>query len=358
MIYVFFANNNMNSEYVKMVNELVEADEYRLAYEHYGTVFDDEVNIGNVEGSVVKGFLAVAPYVEVTYKDKDDEDDDLVIDKEYILVEKTLDLVFFDVPSTFSSNVKSLDDAKGGVKITFDTGETFFAPFYSKYFNKYDHYNNFNFLPVSIYEKDILETLNVTVVPTITKIELIDESEDVELTIATSITNQFNNSFYAPFSSFETTNEDDETIITNYFERVANVNSGKFAEDLENEELSTTEINAALQIEVNEINSLLQDIIEENEYSLLDNTAFYDKLFERGSYIAKNVITIVCLVLVNGVLIFFLVIKKKKTNSYQIVKMPEKKTPTQNINMKTINEMKEAQVTEVKDDNKEEIKED
>ncbi len=301
-VYLFFGSLNLQSEFKNLIIEYIDNEEYTSAYEFHNSMYGEEkVYESNENGLIIHLYNAITQY-EILIEDEDGE-----IESNYKIFEETLDLVLFNV----SGNINCSKDSS--IRITFAGLETV----YEKELLSSDYAltvgKTFEFVPISIHQIDILEQLNVDVLPEVTLIEFYENAsnEDSDDVLKFSIDKTFDAFPVSFFGNAQQFIDDYEYYV-----------SGAFEESLESLELTDEELEDKLYDEEVRIIDALDNLMELGQYK---TSQFNEsEITSRTSYIVKNVILIGVILILNGVVVFFTLIKKRNKYTRAIVKMDTK----------------------------------
>lgn len=298
LAYLFFGTMNLQTEFKNLIIDYVEDGDYEKAYGFHNTIYNEDLAYEETkDGLVVQIYNAIST-IELPLEESEDDTEVTT----YSIFDKTLDISIFHV----SGRLNTSDDCV--VEITFDGIETPFTKELEKGGYELSVAGNFDFIPVSIFEYEVLYELNLETLPNVTNIKFIDGKEETKVNIEKTF-DAYPDSFYAPSQSFL---DDYEYYV-----------SGEFEEFLESQEFTEEEIKEKKTDEETRLSELLETILDDENFKT--NNFEQSHITSRTSYIVKNVVLIVSIIILNGVVVYFALIKKKKSHTMPIVKMPVNK---------------------------------
>ncbi len=287
--------SNIVSEGKVMIEESLAEGEYIDAISFYGTWFDTDAayKLADTDGQILQVYNAIADKYIYEYVEGTEGTDEEEVENYYIIKDNALNFMLFDVGSEFAtSNDDEEAEDLGYVTLTFVDGSTYSVGLNNDAGSSYDYYSYYSFIPVTIYETTVLESLNevdasLTEVPAIVSIEITDYDGSVHISSDLTESEQF---------SFESDIKSDfADIIYDYNQIIL----GEL--DLTDDELDEAEA---------ELEDKVTALLEEKEYGVPKDISI---VFGRSGFLVPTALVLGSYIIIVVILGYF-VFRKKKEN--------------------------------------------
>lgn len=291
--YLLVGSAILNSQFTKTIEEYIENDEYEKAYAFLNSIYNPNVIYEeDKDNVVVQLYNALGNYHILTETN------------EYISLEESIDVAVFNLPK----NINLTKDCY--VEVSFEGVDSTYIKTLEYTSSAIVTAQSFDFLSFSLFEIDMLNDLDLEVLPNITNIKFYD-SNDAQLF-------DINQTIEVTPNSFFTATVNEFVYDYNYYQ------SGKFDSDLKDTYDDTNIVSEKSLEEQNRIFDILEEILEEENYSI--NEFKNEMITERSGFVIQTILLMSAIFVIDGVVIYFVYIKNRtKKTSMPIVKLPVNK---------------------------------